>query len=353
MNRFPFVQFELTHAIGPAPGRYLVNPLPEALADGGAQDEPARPVDIVDELDDIVPAAGPPAEGAAASVATASAPPSSGPTRTGYEIDAGMLGAADVLVVRTIGAPPPKAGLFGRKGAPVAKVEDPRELAVTMATVIFGTRILPDAATTKRFYEGVQSDPDKRDQWVQAALVIVNRAIAAYRACAADPYVIEITTLDPRAIRLGHGAAELVSVGKWEEAVIVPPPPPIRLTRDERVMPTQALATVLVDKGEILESEELILRAVLDLEQGRARAAAVGFAGAFELLLGEFSGRVLAGSVRTRLEALMDDRDVISGFADAARHGPLPDADIERLAALVESAGALVDHWRYENLGYA
>lgn len=352
MNRFPFVQFELTHAIGPAPGRYLVNPLPETHADGGAQDEPARGAGVVDELDDIVPASGPPVDGTTTSVATASAPPSSG-ARTGYEIDSGMLGAADVLVVRTIGAPPPKAGLFGRKGAPVATGEAPRELAVTIATVIFGTRILPDAATTKRFYEGVQADPDKRDQWVQAALVIVNRAIAAYRACAADPYVIEITTLDPRAIRLGHGVAELVSVGKWEEAVVVPPPPPIRLTRDERVMPTQALATVLVDKGEILESEELILRAVLDLEQGRPRAAAVGFAGAFELLLGEFSGRVLAGSVRTRLEALMDDRDVIEGFANTAKRGPLPEPDVERLAALVETAGALIDHWRYENLGYA
>ena len=73
------------------------------------------------------------------------------------------------------------------------------------------------------------------------------------------------------------------------------------------------------------------MRVLLDLEQDRPRAAAVGFKGAFDLLLGEFSGRILAGSVRTRLEALIDEREVITGFASTATHGPLPDADVERL----------------------
>lgn len=353
MNRFPFVQFELTHGIGPSPGRYLVHAADDGL-EAHPDDGPAAPSSVIDELHSIVPAVGPPDAGTPAALSATVASRASTPTQAGYEVDEGLLGTADILVVRTIGAPSPKAGLFGRKGAPVvAPGESPRELSLTVATVIFGTRLLPDAVTTQRFFEGVQSDPDARDQWVQAAIRIVNRAIAAYRVCAADPYVVEITTLDPRAIRIGYGVADLVSVGKWEQAIAVPPPPPIRLTRDQLVMPTQAMAGVLVERGEMLESEELILGAVRDLEQSRPRAAAVGFAGAFELLLGEFAGRVLAGSVRTRLEALMDDRETIAEFAAAAKRGPLPDADVERLAELVEAAGALIDHWRYERLGYA
>lgn len=353
MHRFPFVQFELTHGIGPAPGRYLVHPYAEA---GGRHpdDEPRGASAVLDELDGIVPSVGPADEPGTDGRAVATATAAAAPARTGYEVDGSLLGTADVVVIRTVGAPPPKAGLFGRKGAPpVAPGETPRELAITMATVIFGTRLLPDEPTTRRFFAGVQGEPEQRDQWVQAALVIINRAIAAYRACAADPYVIELTTLDPRAIRIGYGPAELVSVGKWEQAIAVPPPPPIRLSRDQRIMPTQAMAGVLTEQGEVLEAEELLLRAVLDLEQGRVRAAAVGFEGAFSLLLGELSGRVLAGSVRTKLEALVDEQETISALGAAARRGPLGDREAERLEVLVESTGALVDHWRYAALGYA
>lgn len=352
MNRFPFVQFELTSSLGPPPGRYLVHALPDEDADA-AQEAGGR---IVDELDELVPESGPgaPVGEAAVAPATVAANPAAGPARTGYEVDSELLGSADVLVIRTVGAPPPRGGLFGRKGAPsVADGEAPRELAVTLATIVFGTRLLPDTATTRRFYDSVQGSPEQRDQWVGAALVVLNRAVAAYRLCAADPYVHEINSLDPRAIRVGYGPADVLVAGRWEEAVAVPPPPPMRISRDARVMPVQAMGSVLTDQAQTLESEELLLRAVLDLEQARPRAAAVGFAAAFELLLGELAGAVLAGSVRAKLEEVMDQRSDIAQIAAAARRGQLEDAQVERLAALVEQTGALVDHWRYQALGYA
>jgi len=339
MNRFPFVQFEYTHSIGPPAGRYIVHPDVE---------EPQSAV-VLDELDQAfeeMSAAGAP--GGAQVVAPPAAPPATGAD------DSLLLGSADVIVIRTVGAPAPKPNRFGRSGAPaVADDEKPRELSLTVATVVFGTRLLPDDRVASRFYESVQAKPDERDQWGRAALEILNRAVAAYRACAADPYVADLSPLDARSTRIGYGIAELVAAGKWEKAIAVPAPPALRLSRDQKVMPTQAMGLVLTGQGRVLESEELLLRAILDVEQHRPRAGACGLHAAYELLLGEFAAQVMAGAVQAQYERLLEARDEIAELAAAARRGPLGDRQVERLADLVEATGAFIDRRRYEALGYA
>lgn len=343
MNRFPFVQFEYTHSLGPPAGRYIVHP---------EEDEP-QASGVLDELDqafDEMAAAGAPAGGAA--VAQPAAPPA--PVATDPDDDY-LLGSADVLVIRVVGAPPPKgSGRFGRGNAPeVADGEKPRETSLTLATIVFGTRLLPDDRVAKRFFDSVQTKPDERDQWARAALETLNRAVVAYRACAADPYVADISPLDARATRIGYGIAELVAAGKWEKAIAVPPPPTVRLSRDQKLMPTQAMGLVLTGHGRVLESEELVLRAAMDLEQRRPRAAAAGLHAGFELLLGEFGGKVLAGALQGQFERLLEQRTEISELAAGARRGALSDRQVERLADLAEATGALIDRWRYEALGFA
>ncbi|WP_372790881.1 hypothetical protein [Paraconexibacter sp.] len=342
MNRFPFVQFEFTHSIGPPAGRYVVYP----------EDDQELAGEVLDELDSAyeeMSAAGSPGQ---AGSTVASAAPQATPA-VGHEDDL-LLGAADVIVIRTVGAPAPRGGRLGRGGAPaVADGEKPRELSLTLATVVFGTRLLPDDRVAARFFESVQSRGDERDQWARAALETLNRSVVAYRACAADPYVIDLSPLDARATRIGYGIAELVAAGKWEKAIAVPPPPVPRLSRDQKVMPTQAMGMVLTGSGRVLESEDLLLRAVLDVEQHRVRAGAMGLRAAFDLLLGEFAGQHLAGSVQAQFERLLETRDEIGQLADAAVRGPLSTRQAERLADLVEATGAFIDRWRYEALGYA
>lgn len=342
MNRFPFVQFEYTHSLGPPAGRYIVHP----------EEEEAPGSTVLDELDgafEEMAAAGAPPGGA--TVAQTAAPPA--PPAVDFDDDY-LLGSADVLVIRVVGAPSPKVGRFGRGGAPeVADGERPRETSLTLATIVFGTRLLPDDRVAKRFFESVQTKADERDQWSRAALETLNRAVVAYRACAADPYVADVSPLDARATRIGYGIAELVAAGKWEKAIAVPPPPTVRLSRDQKLMPTQAMGMVLTGQGRVLESEELVLRAAMDLEQRRPRAAATGLHAGFELLLGEFAGQVLAGPVQRQFERLVEQRGEIADLAAAARRGPLATREVERLADLAEATGALVDRWRYEALGFA
>lgn len=342
MNRFPFVQFEYTHSLGPPAGRYIVHP----------EEEEPQSSAVLDELDtafDEMSAAG--AQGGAVVTAQPAAPPAS---ISGNAEDDLLLGSADVLVIRVVGAPSPKGGRFGRGGAPeVADGEKPRETSLTLATIVFGTRLLPDDRIAARFFESVQTKEGERDQWSRAALEILNRAVVAYRACAADPYVADVSPLDARATRIGYGIAELVAAGKWEKAIAVPPPPTVRLSRDQKLMPTQAMGMVLTGNGTVLESEELIIRAVLDLEQRRPRAAACGLHAGFELLLGEFAGKVMAGALQSQFERLVEQRAEIAELAAAARRGGLATREVERLADLAEATGALVDRWRYEALGFA
>jgi hypothetical protein len=143
-----------------------------------------------------------------------------------------------------------------------------------------------------------------------------------------------------------------VYAGKWSRAFTVVPPPPQRFSRQVRLMPAQGTASILAGQGEVLESEVLLLRAQLDLEQGRVRAAAVGLDSAFELLLSELAGRTLSGQVRQQLEQAMTTREVLTAIAQRARRDSLTDADADTLREHADQIGGVVDRWRYEPLGY-
>jgi hypothetical protein len=117
-------------------------------------------------------------------------------------------------------------------------------------------------------------------------------------------------------------------------------------------MPMQGMAAVLTGTGRVLESEELILRVVRDLDHGRNRAAAVTLNAAQELLLAELGGEVLAAQVNGRIEKVITARELAAQLAERALRGELSEADVARLQELAEDAGAVVDAWRYVPLGY-
>lgn len=321
MNRhFPFVQFELTHSIGPPAGRYVVSPPDTAEANGHA------PTVVVEEEEE----------------------------ETGGRIDPIDLGIgmADVLLVQVIGAPAPKAKMFRRGLAPAVEAEEPRELSITVVTAILATQPLASDRTAKEWLRTVRSRPEAQEEFVLEGLSMVNLAIVAYRACAADPYVVELTRNDPRTTRIGYGLAEQVVLGKWTSAIGVPPPPPPRVDRTIRLMPTQGMAAVLAGQAHVLESEELVLRALLDIQQERFRAAAAGLHAAVELLLGEVAGEVLRGEVQQRMEVVVGERERLERLAAAARRGPLGPADVDALRAIAETVGSAIDQRRYAPMGF-
>lgn len=293
-HHFPFVQLSFTHAIGPPPGRYVLNDVP-------SQDELA-------------------------------------------------LGAADVLVVRVVGAATPKRSVFRRNAVRKAETKDiGREVPVAEVTVVRGTRRLDDAAAHRLMTE--LRDEASRDPWIAAALADVNRAVAYHRACAADPYPPDLTRADSRTITLGWGRAEEVFAGRWSEALTVMPREQ-PLPRQERLRPQQGLAAALAGHGDVLECEELLLAAQRDFDAGRLRAAAVGVHAGIELLLGELAGKVLSRAVRGELEDVIDRRPEAEALAARGRRGTLEEGDETALRSILDAAGGVVDRRRYEPLGY-
>jgi hypothetical protein len=280
----------------------------------------------------------------AASPAAPSVPPEG--------VDESLLGAADVLVVEVRGAAPPPPRRFRPTLPRAPQGAPPRELSVTVVTVVLGTRMLHDRPAARELLRSIQRSRAEPDRWTTAALAILSRGVAAYRAAAADPYVPDVSPFDACAVRIGYGEAGVVVRGDWQEAFAVPPPPPPRIGRTVRLMPMQGMAAALTGAGRVLESEELILRVVRDLDHARNRAAAVTLNAAQELLLAELAGEGLGAQVHGRIEKVIAARELAAQLAERALRGELRESEVASLRELAENAGAVVDAWRYVPLGY-
>jgi hypothetical protein len=288
----PFVELEFTHGLGPPPGRYVVR---------AAGSEP--------------PASVPPAGVA--------------PTLP--------VGSADVLLVRIDQAPAARRPLLRRsRPAQVEPGGPPAEVPVYVAALLFATRAFDDHPAADAAMAGWRADGASAEPLVHEALVVLNRAVRAYRAAAADPYVVEVTRADARAVRVGHGGADLVR-GDWDDAVALPAQQASRLGRADRLRPAEIVAAVLAGRAPILDGEDVLLRAVLDIEQGRPDVAAVQLELAVRLLLDEPAG---PGS------RLPWGRDRATGVRERLGDEQTRAAALAELRALAAEVGEAIDAWR-------
>jgi len=291
---FCFVQFEFTHAIGPSAGRYIVANAVAVDASGAA----LRSNDL---------------------------------TRREHLTGVSMKpGTADVLAISIIGAPA-RQRLRRR-----ARSSDPGEPApdvpLLLATFIRGTEPLDGSAEAERLLDAVARDEDAQQDWVADGLEVLNRAIRAYRAGARDPYVTEVAQRDARAVRIGYGTSDHVADGDYVRAITLPPPVGHKPTRTERLAPSETTADVLAGRGRVLEGEDVLLRAYIDLDHGRLDAATQQVRGACELLARELAAEDPDGELET--------------LALRAADAKAPE-DLERLIA---SAERIVERWRYAAL---
>jgi hypothetical protein len=288
----PFVELEFTHGLGPPPGRYVVR----------------------------APGSEPPADAPPAGVA---------PTLP--------VGSADVLLVRVDQAPAARRPLLRRaRPAQVEPGGPPAEVPVYVATLLFATRAFDGPAAAGAAMAGWRADGASAEPLVHEALVVLNRAVRAYRAAAADPYVVEVTRADARAVRIGHGSADLVR-GDWDDAVALPALEAARLGRADRLRPTEIVAAVLACRASILDGEDVLLRAVLDIEQGRPDVAAAQLELAVALLLDEPAG---PGS---RLAGV---RERSTGVRERLGEDQTRAAALAELSALAAEVGEAIDAWR-------
>ena len=307
---FLFVQFEFTHAVGPYAGRYVV--------ESGAEASSAGTIALDPELD-------------------ARNHELAGTTRG--------VGFADVLVVGVVGTPTSGSRGLRRKAHPVKSDQPPAPVPLAVITFVNGTEPLANASTAAGKLDRIRYSEDDQEQWVLRGLEVLNLAIRAYRIGAPDPYAVEVTRRDARQVRIGYGSSDEVREGRFSDAIELPPAAARRRGRAERLRPSEAVAAVLVGRHTLLESEDLLLRALIDLDQGRPRAAALQIACAMRLLRSEVSE--LPDREGLDLPILAERGRDAERLADLAAEAPLDPGQIAELDSVVDDVRAILDAWRY------
>jgi hypothetical protein len=182
---------------------------------------------------------------------------------------------ADVISVRTVGAELKRKGLGRRphrRPTPAEAGEQAEPVTVTRVTVIRGQAF--EDADAARDWLARCGKAENAAREVGEAVRLLNRAIHAHRVSAADPYVGDVNPARARRIRLGYGAGDDLVEGRWGEAYDVPAEG-ARVGRRRMLAPEEQLARILGGRRPVYPSEDMLLRARLDFDQGRDRTAAL------------------------------------------------------------------------------
>jgi hypothetical protein len=188
-----------------------------------------------------------------------------------------------VLVLTTLGSAE-RLGWTGRRGRAVERAE-PEPPPTARATVVRQEQFASQEAAAAWLAE-LRGDSKAALAEVEAALQVVNRAMRAHRAAAADPYAAEVAGHRSLVTRLGYGRGESVAEGRFGEGFELPRAGRKRVKRSMEV-PDERFAALLGGRERALVAEELVLRARADLDAGRPREAALQARVALEALLAE------------------------------------------------------------------
>jgi hypothetical protein len=237
---------------------------------------------------------------------------------------------SEVMIVTTLGADARRRRSRRTRTRPVERA-DPEALPLTRLTVVT-PEDLGAAAEAAAWLERLAADADAAEAFVEAALRLVNRALNAHATAAQDPYTAEVSGSGAIATRIGYGEGEQVADGRWTEARELIRAEP-RRRRGDSLMPQERVAAVLGGHERVAGSETLLLRARLDLDQGRVPEAALQLRAGLEALLAELSSGATPGQ-REDLAALRERHQEVGAAAVAALRGEL---DPARAAALADT----------------
>jgi hypothetical protein len=227
-------------------------------------------------------------------------------------------------VLSTLGAPE-RRRLSGRRPRAV-EAADPEPVPTTRVSVVRAQPFpLGDAASM--WLAGLRADADAARAERDAGVRVLNRALRAQRAAAADPFVADVSGERALVTRIGYGPGEAVAEGRFAEAIELPPAATRRVKRSMEA-PEERFAALVGARERALVAEELVLRARSDLAADRPREAALQARIALEALLAELPGAA----------GLSEWRSVVSEAATTAIKGePVSDA-LEPAVAAMEAA---------------
>ena len=236
----------------------------------------------------------------------------------------------------TLGAPERRL-LRPRRPRPVEAAQ-PKPVPTARATIVRPERFrTPEEAGA--WLAGMRRDAAAAEAELGAALAVLNRALRAYRAAAADPYAGDVAGHRALVARLGYGAGAAVADGRFGDAIELPRGGGRRVRRSMEA-PDERFAALLGGRAEPLLAEEHVLRARADLAAGRPREAALEARMALEALGAELDADAAGG--------LGEHRGSVSEAANAALRGDLADDLAAGLTRALSAMEAAVRRRRHE-----
>jgi hypothetical protein len=185
---------------------------------------------------------------------------------------------------------------------------------------------------------------DAAAEEVERALALVNHAVSAHRVAAQDAHVRDLVIADVQRVRLGYGTGDDVVEGSWTEALVIPLERAKRRTRGRMLSPQEEMAGMLSGRRPpAYASEELMLRARLDVDHGRFVEAALVLHAAAQAMAAE-----LAAADRETAD-VRNHRERAAELAQAALAGGLSPEQREQLANLVKTLERVVRRRRYSD----
>jgi hypothetical protein len=237
----------------------------------------------------------------------------------------GDAAPSHVLVLNTLGAQKRRRLGPSRRVRNAQPEPEPISVETTRATIIDVGDPLADVQRAAAWL-GRAGETDLAD-----GLTVLNRVLHAHRVASADPRAHGIARSDALVARIGYGAGEQVAEGQWTDARELIDPGPRR--RRVRIPAAQArLAALLTGRESALDCEELALRARLDLDEGRERAAALQVLIALDAALAELRADPAGSALRDRLAELGDLHAGVAAAAQAALRGESTPAQREATA---------------------
>ena len=240
-----------------------------------------------------------------------------------------MRSAPDALVEGVL--------VLGTEGAP-ARQRKAREIEeagrepvpTTRATAV---RPAPFGSSDEaaEWLTGLRGDDEAVQAELAGALGVLNRALRAWRAARADPYVPELAFDRALVARVGYGSGDALADGRFTAALELPRPGASKVKRSMET-PEERFAALLGAREQQLVAEELVLRARADLDAGRPREAALQARVALEALIAERG-------------VLAEHRGAVGDAANEALHGELSGSSLQALTeAVKEMEAALKRH---------
>ncbi len=246
-------------------------------------------------------------------------------------------GGQRVLVIKTLGAPPPARRR--RRAKQAEPGDEPEPLPLTRVTAVRAQEPFESAEEAQRWLEETVSDEDSVEAAMAEAIDLFNRALHAQTVASANPLGTEVSSEGAVVVRIGFGRGKEVAEGRFGEAKAFDPRAASgsrRQHRDEQLRPQERLAAILGGRERVDTCETLILRARVDLDAGRHREAALQLRVSLEAMLVELAAALTDPDHDRDMAELGTRRNEAGEAANAALRGELDVEQERQVTELVE-----------------